>query len=156
MRIYWTNNFLKGNLGMMARPRGNEWLEDDIKKLSFTNTSTVVSLLERNEEEELDILREKEYCLKYDIEFISFPIKDRGLPIDRNSFNDLANLLYQKIIEGEKVVIHCRMGIGRTSVLVATVLLIDEPDNNNVFDFLSGVRTLKVPDTEQQVKWTLE
>jgi protein-tyrosine phosphatase len=76
--------------------------------------------------------------------------------LNRNSFDKLANLLYQKINEGGKVVIHCRMGIGRTSVLAATILLIDEPDNSSVFDFLSGVRTLKVPDTEQQVKWTLE
>jgi protein-tyrosine phosphatase len=156
MRIYWTNNFKQGNLGMMARPRGNDWLDDDIKKLSFSNTDIVVSLLEKSEEQELGIQKEKEHCIKYGMEFISYPIIDRSLPEDRNSFNKLAKLLNQKIKDGKKVVIHCRMGIGRTSVLAATILLIDQPNNNSVFDFLSEIRTLNVPDTEEQINWTLK
>ena len=82
---------------MMARPRGNDWLDDDIKKLSFSNTDIVVSLLEKSEEQELGIQKEKEHCIKYGMEFISYPIIDRSLPEDRNSFNKLAKLLNQKI-----------------------------------------------------------
>ncbi len=55
MRIHWIDQFEKGNIGMMSRPRGNEWLEDEIKKLTLFDVSMVVCLLERTEISELEI-----------------------------------------------------------------------------------------------------
>jgi protein-tyrosine phosphatase len=49
------------------------------------------------------------------------------------------------------------MGIGRTSLVIAGVLLSLQIKNiDEVFNFLSEKRTLKVPDTEEQITWIAE
>jgi len=42
----------------MARPRGNEWLEDEILSLKRQDVQVIVSLLERNEVYELGLEKE--------------------------------------------------------------------------------------------------
>ena len=153
MRIYWIDKFKKGTLGMMARPRGNDWLEDEIRNLHFQGIDTVISLLEKYEETALEIEKEKDFCTKYNIEFISFPIRDRNVPKNTGGFVALVSTINTLLSEDKKVVIHCRMGIGRTSVVAAGVLIKNDFDATNVFDLLSTVRTLQVPDTDEQIQW---
>jgi len=153
MRIYWLDNLKKGNLGMMARPKGNDWLNDEIKKLSFKGVNTVISLLEKHEEEELELEKEKTFCERYDIEFINFPIQDRDVPKNSKSFIKLINGIDKSLQENKKIVVHCRMGIGRTSVVVAGGLIKNNFEPIYVFDYLSKIRTLSVPDTNAQVEW---
>ena len=156
MRIYWINTFIKGNLGMMARPKGNDWLEDEIKKLKMSGVDMIVSLLEKHEETELEIREEHTLCDNYNIEYVNFPIKDLGVPEDANSFIQLISIIDERLNSNKKVVIHCRMGIGRTSVIAAGVLLKNSHKPEHVFDFLSEKRTLSVPDTEDQINWVMK
>jgi protein-tyrosine phosphatase len=153
MRIFWINEFKKGNLGMMARPKGNDWLEDEIKKLGFYEVDVVVSLLEWHEMKELEIESEQLFCEKHDIEFIHFPIQDRNVPEDEKAFIQLITTIDLKLKEGKKIVIHCRMGIGRTAVIAAGTLIKNGLKADNVFELLSNKRTLEVPDTNEQVEW---
>ncbi len=153
MRIYWINTFEKGNIGMMARPRGNDWLEGEIQKLSISGVNMVVSLLEKHEEVELDIEKENELCQKQNIGYINFPIKDRGVPEDVDSFLQLISTIDQSLRNDKKIVIHCRMGIGRTSMVTAGALIKNGHEPESVFDFLSEKRTLSVPDTDEQIEW---
>lgn len=39
VKIYWVEQKKKGRLGMMARPRGGEWLEDE--KIPGVNKSVI-------------------------------------------------------------------------------------------------------------------
>jgi len=48
------------------------------------------------------LAEEKSFCEKNDIEFVSFPIKDRSVPEDRDFLN-LISKLYQKILQGKKI-----------------------------------------------------
>ncbi len=153
MRIYWIDTYEQGNIGMMARPKGNDWLEDEIIKLNKLGINMVVSLLEKHEERELNIEKEHEFCPKHNIEFINFPIKDRGVPKDINSFLQLISSINQRLKHGKKIAIHCRMGIGRTSILAAGALIRNGNDPESVFEFLSEKRTLTVPDTNEQIEW---
>lgn len=153
MRIYWTNEHLNNKLGMMARPRGNDWLEDDIKKLLLNEVDTVVSLLELSEIRELGLSKEEEFCQAYGIQFINYPIPDRGLPESRNSFKELLLTLDQNLQQNKKVVVHCRMGIGRTSMICAGLLIRNGVCPQDVFKLLSKTRTLQVPDTVEQAQW---
>lgn len=156
MRIYWINEFNKGNLGMMARPRGNDWLEDEIIKLKQFEVDTVISLLESDEIIELEIEKEKEICEKWKINFINYPIRDRDLPTDDRTYIELISKIDQKLKENEKVVIHCRMGIGRTSVVAAGVLIRNGINVDTVFGLLTEKRTLPVPDTDEQKQWVMK
>lgn len=155
MKLHFTNHGPTGNLALAARPRGNDWLRDEIEGLNFTGIHTLVSLLEWPEAQALQLEKEASYCHELGIEFISFPIKDRNLPEDPYAFLALTDKIVGLLDAGEKVVIHCRMGIGRTGMLAAAVLLKQGFEPAKVFDFLSGVRNLNVPDTEAQKEWVL-
>lgn len=153
MRIYWIDELDTGKLGIMARPRGNEWLEDEIQKLSLLGIDSVLSLLEKSEISELEIEKEGELCVKYEIGFTNFPIKDRSTPADTTAFRKLIEHLCQEVEEDKKIVVHCRMGIGRASLVAAGILLKKGTDKNRIFQLISQYRGMKVPDTPQQAKW---
>jgi protein-tyrosine phosphatase len=93
------------------------------------------------------------YCLNHEIDFINFPIKDRGLPSDQQAVNKFIKELMQKIDQGEKVVIHCRMGIGRSSIIAGAILIKEGRTVTEIIDQISKVRELQVPDTDDQVRW---
>jgi hypothetical protein len=58
-----------------------------------------------------------------------------------------------KLQDGTYVVIHCRMGIGRSSIIAASVLLRVGVKADNIIDNISKIRGLKVPDTDRQLQW---
>ncbi|MBC9912556.1 protein-tyrosine phosphatase family protein [Chitinophaga varians] len=150
-RIYWLRQFDNGaRIGIMPRPRGGDWLEDEIINFRKQKVTHIASLLEREEIIELGLTQEEAICAKHEIEFLHFPIKDRGIPSHPNEF---IKLLSKKIDEGATVVIHCRMGIGRSSIIAGSVLLMNGYIADEVFEYISRARGLKVPDTEDQIKW---
>jgi len=48
-------------------------------------------------------------------------------------------------------VIHCRMGIGRSSILAGALLLTKDKKAIEVLKHISTVRGLTVPDTKEQI-----
>jgi len=156
VKIYWIETFANAaRLGIMARPRGNEWLADEIASLKKQNVNLLVSLLESGEIEELGLWKEESICMKYGIDFANFPIADRNIPKDDSKVDLFINLMSAKIDEGHSIVIHCRMGIGRSSIIAGSILLQKEknPNVKGTIDRISLVRGLKVPDTEDQIAW---
>jgi len=155
--IYWINETKIGEkrIGTMARPRGNDWLDDEIKGLKVRAVDCLVSLLEASEIGELDLEHEEELCEKWDIQFINFPIADFNTPKYEREFLALVDELANKVRAGERVVIHCRMGIGRSSMLAAAIMIKLGYKGKEVFEVISKYRKLKVPDTEEQKNWIL-
>ena len=155
--IHWINDKKIGEkkIGTMARPRGNDWLDDEIKSLKTREIDCLVSLLERSEEWELGLQDEEEYCRNWEIEFISFPIKDVNIPKNENEFISLAKELANEINKNKKIVIHCRMGIGRTSILAAATMINLGYEAKDIFEIIGEYRKLKVPDTDEQRNWIL-
>ncbi|NNG43967.1 protein tyrosine phosphatase [Pseudoalteromonas sp. NEC-BIFX-2020_002] len=150
--IYIVKEFSDGKLSVMAKPVSNEWIDDEFSGLKSLGVDTVVSLLEKNEEYEVGLTLEMSLCHKYGIEFISFPIPDRGLPNTSEAIT-LAEELYSDIINGKHVVIHCRAGIGRTGIIAGAVLVKFGVNANEALSLISDARGVKVPDTEEQENW---
>jgi protein-tyrosine phosphatase len=154
VKIYWLHNFESASrLGIMARPRGNEWLEEDILTLKKQGVQTIVSLLGRNEIYELGLEKEPELCLKNDVEYINFPITDRKAPKADAGFYNFIGQLKVKISAGSHMVIHCRMGIGRSTIIAGCLLIKPGYQTNDIIAHISKIRGLRVPDTDEQIAW---
>ena len=57
----------------MPRPRGEDWLEDEIQAWRQSGIDVIVSLLTPDELADLDLTAEQELCRANRIKFVSFP-----------------------------------------------------------------------------------
>ena len=154
--IYWVGTGTRGRLGILARPRAGDWLEDEMKALRDAGVEILVSLLTPEEETELELEAEKKWCESAAMKFLSFPIDDRGTPdSDREALASI-NGLESAGSDGKTVAVHCRMGIGRSSLIAASVMVRLGIDGNVAFERLAASRGLAVPDTEEQRRWVLQ
>ena len=78
--VYWVREVEGVRLAIMPRPRSGEWLNDEIAGYQRMGVQTVVSLLESHEARELDLADEESLCRAANLQFLSFPIADRGVP----------------------------------------------------------------------------
>jgi len=53
--LYWADGPWPGKLALAARPRGGDWLEDEIAAWRKAGADTVLSLLTPDEEQDLDL-----------------------------------------------------------------------------------------------------
>lgn len=151
--IHWIEVPAHKRLAIMARPRAGDWLDDEIKSWRTEGIDIVVSLLERDEIDELELGRESVLCGHSGVEYISFPIRDRGVPASRDKTLALAQSLADRMNDGKAVAIHCRAGIGRSSLVAACVLLCSGVAPDAAFKAIRNARGVSVPDTEEQRDW---
>ena len=151
-RLHWIE--MPGRLAIMARPRADDWLEVDVTEWRTSGIDLVVSLLEREEVSELGLQREAELCRACGIEFISFPIPDRGVP-EIQQASDIARSIADGIASGRSVAVHCRAGIGRSSVIAACALICSGIEASEALTLIRAARGVIVPDTEEQRDWIM-
>lgn len=144
-----------GFLAVMARPVPGEWVEDEFGRISAHGIHCIVSLLEPKEAVEIGLGEEKALCERHSMEFVSYPISDRGLPSSVFGFAALTHSLYESIARGNNTVIHCRAGIGRTGIVAAGILLHAAFAAESAFDHITKARGMAVPDTEEQRQWII-
>ncbi len=89
------------------------------------------------------------------MQFLSYPIKDRGLPESILDYSVFIQRLYKDLLHGINTVIHCRAGIGRTGIVAAGVLLHCGYDAKSAFSCISAKRRVSVPDTQEQIDWVV-
>jgi protein-tyrosine phosphatase len=151
--VYWLSDNDSTRLGIMPRPRGGDWLEDEIASLRDQKVDVVVSLLTCDEEAELQLAEEPHLCRAAGLRFISFPIADRQTPADPEAALQLVHDLSQLYAQRKGIVIHCRAGIGRASLIAAAILASQGSSVMNAFQIISSARGCPVPDTEEQSRW---
>lgn len=60
--LYSVQGSSTGKVSIMARPRGGDWLSDEMKDLHTSGVDILVSLLTDVEMGELDLAEEAAYC----------------------------------------------------------------------------------------------
>jgi protein-tyrosine phosphatase len=151
--LYWIEGPWADRLAIAARPRGGDWLEDEVRSWRQAGVDVIVSLLTSDEIAEFDLAEEAQAARKHGIEFKPFPIADRGVPASRKSFLTLAHTLVEQLAAGKRVAIHCRQGIGRSSLLAACLLVLVGEDPERAFRGIRLSRGCAVPDTFEQEEW---
>jgi protein-tyrosine phosphatase len=147
----WIDGGFVRRLAIMARPRAGDWLDDEIDHWKRSGVEIVVSLLEPDEVADLGLEDEAAICTRNGIDFRSFPIADRTTPDAAKAMRFAA----AAGIVGKPVAIHCRAGIGRSSIMAAAMLVNDGISPDAALAAIAKARGLPVPDTDAQRRWVL-
>ncbi len=150
---FWIKTASPLKLAIVPRPDGGEWLKEDIRQLKSEGIDVLVSLLTPEEVRELGLEREGALCAGAGISFVNFPLPEHQVPPSRLSFLTFAQLLHRRASEGLSVGVHCRECIGRSSVLLATVLRLQGLSAKEAFDRISAARGVRIPGTAEQARW---
>jgi protein-tyrosine phosphatase len=142
-----------GRLSLMARPRGGDWLADEISALRQSGVDVLVSLLAPSESLELDLTDEAAECARQGLPFLALPIEDRRVPVSTADAAGLLQVLTAALGEGKHVALHCRHGIGRSALIAACLLAEQGLSVDAAFEQLARVRGRPVPDTDEQRAW---
>ena len=152
-QLYWIDGPWPGELAIASRPRGGEWLEDEVRSWRQSGLDVVVSLLTPEEVADFDLGREEEWCRLHSVQFFSFPIPDRGVPESRQACLALVQQLDQGLAEGKRIAMHCRQAIGRSALLAACLLVASGENPELAFQRISNIRGTSVPETDEQREW---
>jgi len=148
-RPYW----ITSQLAIVPRPRGGDWLDDEMLALHEAGIDIVVSMLQEDEARELGLDQEASVAQKNGLRFINFPVPDRGVPFDNPTFTKFLEDIEHLLALGKRVGVHCRACIGRASVTSASLLIRSGIPPDRVWQQISEVRGCPVPDTIEQRDW---
>src|SRR5436190_7340144 len=74
-----------GELAIIPRPRGGDWLDDEARAVKNDGFDVVVSLLTREEAEELGLGDEADSIRMQGLQFCNYSMPDLGVPASRES-----------------------------------------------------------------------
>jgi protein-tyrosine phosphatase len=139
----------------MARPRGGDWLAGELAAVRSLGVDTLVCLLTNGELAELDLQAEAHLAVDAGLHFMSFPIPDYAVPPLELATAQLIAQLAQLVRAGQTAAIHCRQGIGRSSLIAASVLTQLGVEPPAAWAAITAARGRPVPDTEEQRQWVV-
>jgi protein-tyrosine phosphatase len=146
---YW----ITSRLAIVPRPRGEEWLDDEMLALQEAGIDVLVSMLQADEARELGLGREASSAREIGLTFLNFPVPDVGVPLDASSFARFLEELEHLIASGRSVGVHCRACIGRASITSASLLIRSGVPPEDAWRQISATRGCSVPDTIEQRDW---
>ena len=150
---YWIETGIPAKLAIMPKPNGGKHLEGEIRLLKREGADVLVSLLTPDEEFDLGLEHERAACDGHGIRFRSFPIPDRGIPESTEAFLSFIETLHNDLLQGRSIVAHCFAGIGRASLLLASLLRREGLSADDAFRRITQARRALVPDTPEQLRW---
>src|SRR5690554_3432776 len=106
-------------------------------ELRDCGTTMIISLLTYPESLQLGLSSEADVSKTHSIEFINFPIMDKGI-CGFDQFVEFIEFVYRKTNEFQSILIHCQHGVGRSG-LVALALMIR--DGNALEECIMSVST---------------
>lgn len=153
---FWVSGPWPGRLAIVPRPRGGDWLADEIRSWREAGIDVVVSLLTPDELDDLGLADERVECEAQGLQFQSFPVADRGVPSSKSEFGTVLTDLGRQLDAGQTVAVHCRQGIGRSGLVAIGLLVWSGMDPAGAVELVGAARGRPVPETPDQVRWVHE
>jgi protein-tyrosine phosphatase len=151
--IFWIDGNPPPGLAIVLRPRGGDWLEDELSRMKRAAPTTLVSLLEDEEALEPGLGEERMLAAAAGLTYLPHPIPDRHTPPDSAGFRQLARKL--RIPAGERIGVHCRGSIGRASITAGCTLIRITRNPEQARAAIEAARSGTIPDTPEQREWIL-
>jgi protein-tyrosine phosphatase len=153
MELFWIGGESTGRLAIATRPRGADWLSDELKEASRAGVYLLVSMLTSVEAVELKLDGEAEAAKAAGLSFENVPIADRGVPERAHPFVRAARRAAEELKRGRSVAVHCRMGIGRSSMFAAATMIRLGTEPAVAWAWIAQARGRPVPDVLSQRTW---
>ena len=112
-------------------------------------------MLEEWEADFLGLAEEPHLAVQSGMTFLSFPIPDRGAPTDMASFGNFVIGLAARVRAGERIGVHCRGSIGRSTIAAACTLIHLGWSPLAALKKIESARGCSVPDTDEQREWII-
>lgn len=151
--IYWIENSGPGRLAILAKPQGDDALESEIQGWREAGIDVVVSMLTQTDNEYLGLSAEGELCRTKGLQFISFPLKDFGVPDSVDATVQLVRELNDLLTSGKNIGLHCHGCIGRAPLIASCVLMFSGATAEAAFDLVSAARGYPIPEGVEQAQW---
>lgn len=153
MTTYQIEGPWRGQLAIVPRPRGEDWLADEALAWKAEGFDVVVSLLTTEEMKELGLVDEAKVSRTLGLQFYQLQIPDLGVPSSMAVAQEFLERLISELAAGKKIAVHCRQGIGRSGLVAASLLSLSGIDPETAFQRVSAARGLPVPETPEQKSW---
>lgn len=151
--LHWVRGPWAGKLALAPRPRGGDWLGDEMAAWRQDGVDEVVSLLTTDEEKDLGLEKEPTAVQRQGMKFVSFPIVDRQVPGSQSELTGVLEKLNADLTSGKNILIHCRQGVGRTGLVAACLLVTKGWDPAKAVEHISTSRGVPIPETKEQRRW---
>jgi protein-tyrosine phosphatase len=151
--LHWVEGPWPGKLAVAARPRGEDWLRDEVGGWRKAGIDTVLSLLTAEEERELELKDEANQVRAHGMKFLSLPIPDRQTPNSESELTTVLEKLDADLSAGKNALVHCRQGIGRSGLVTSCLLVTKGLSSSVAVERVIAARGTSIPDTPEQRRW---
>jgi len=148
---FWITKINKCEIGISPCPSGGLDLETELNSLFLGNQLSLISLLVEEEVIALKLHNEGLISTKIGIDFRAFPIVDSSIP-GASNFIGFIEELYVQTKEVNRMLIHCRAGIGRSSLIALGLMTKHGLNLKESIELASKVRGIDVPQSFSQRK----
>lgn len=153
--IFWVIGNPPAPLAIVLCPRGGPGLKTQMAQLKRDGIDTLVSLLEEDEADWLELGDERQLAESVGMEFLSFPIPDTHIPTNTAEFTEFVIGLAARLRASKRLGVHCRGSIGRATVTAACTLIHLGWKPADALEAIEIARGCPVPDTREQEAWIL-
>lgn len=114
-----------GQLATIAHPRGDAWPAERLSALAAAGVTVLVSALTAAEQHRLGLGDTAAEAERVGVEFVAYPFEDGGPQRDEAAkVVELARRLAAQVDGGRFVVTQCFGGLGRSTLLACTTLVL--------------------------------
>ncbi len=135
----------------MSRPH-ERTLRRTLRSLRRRGVTAVVSALTQREVVHYLLGDAWPACTEAGIDYFWWPVPEYGLPSGADAAAFMPDLR-DRLLAGEHVVVHCRLGLGRSPMIAAALLVELGFAANEAIDAVSVARGHRVPTQGSQRAW---